>query len=298
MKRTYLIVLLLLTISSPLVFSQRRPIAKSKTPGRQVKPIKAAQVKDEAYDQALKVWSEYLTRCGDSYYMRTPGICEYRSVSIFNKEKALSEADKLNGIERELVSNVEAKARRCQKRDGEWGAWESGPYLVVGLIKKSGTWTVDYAPRYNNVFLMQGQIFDSYPGVELKNTKISCSDVPGFSPSETSTTDPVNRTSSDVPRVSPWVTQLRSSPVVPGVGLAGIKLGEPESRVIELLGEPTLSFPVKNVSGQVLYYALTYRDGSVFLGVYTSVKERLVKSFRLSDGTSTKDGISQTPRSE
>jgi hypothetical protein len=193
-KRIYLIALLLLTISSPLVFSQKRPKTKSKTPTQPVKPLKTPQV-DEGYNQAVKIWSEYLRRCGNSYYMRTPGICEYRSVSIFNQERPLSEADKLNGIERALVSNVEAKARRCQKSDGAWGAWETGPYLVAGLMKKSGIWTVTHTPSYNHVFLIKGQIFDSYPGAELNKTNVSCSDITGLSPAQSSKANPINRSS-------------------------------------------------------------------------------------------------------
>ena len=125
-KRIYLIALLLLTISSPLVFSQKRAKTRSKTPTQPVKPITTPQVKDEGYDQAVKIWSEYLRRCGDSI------ICARRaSASIDQFPSSIRK-----GPQRSRQTQWDREGTRQQRRsegsalsknDGAWGAWELVP---------------------------------------------------------------------------------------------------------------------------------------------------------------------------
>jgi hypothetical protein len=178
MKRIPVLALLLMVIASPMVFSQRRRVSKTKSTASmpQVKP----KVKDEATDEAIKTWEEYFLKCGDSYYCESPEthtnlrypICEYRSVSITVKELPISEPDRLNGIARRLTSYFTAQAGRCyavyyyHDYPDKWGEWSSGIRLSLDLSKKSGDWTATTNFGFGGFF-------------PPKYTKISCSEIPG-----------------------------------------------------------------------------------------------------------------------
>jgi len=170
MKSIYVIVLLLLITTSPVVFSQKGKPPRTKASAATTKlSKKTPTIKDEAYEEAVRHWERYYTKCGDSYYLdlgRSWGICEYRSVSIVNRELQLTEADKLNGVEREVLSHFDAKAERCYTND--WSQWHDAARVSVGLIKKSGNWSEEGVPL--------GLI----PIMALKSTKISCSEVPSW----------------------------------------------------------------------------------------------------------------------
>ena len=170
MRRICLSVLLLTFIVSPIVSGQRRKTPKTRagTQAQQAKPKgKTSQTRDEGYEEALRVWDKYYAKCGGSYYLRLRNlICEYRSVSITNKESILTEADRLNGVERDIRSDFIAQAERCY--DGGWSAWHGASWVSVGLIKKNGSWSEGPVP------------FGVIPIVAIAVTpKLSCSDVPG-----------------------------------------------------------------------------------------------------------------------
>jgi hypothetical protein len=177
MKRIHGLALLMMIITSPVVFSQIRkvPQTKATTPIPQAKN----KVRDEATDEANKVWEEYFLKCGDSYYSESPEvstnlrhpICEYRFVSISLKELPISEPDKLNGITRRLTSQFAAKAGRCyavyyyHDQPDKWGEWGEGIQLSSELIKKSGDWSAKTNFGFGGFF-------------PPKHTKISCSNIP------------------------------------------------------------------------------------------------------------------------
>jgi hypothetical protein len=166
MKRTSLIALLLLIVASSVVLSQRRK-PKPNAPASPTKQAKPSQPKDEAYEQAITTWDRYYTKCGDSYYLHLKsGLCEYRSVSIKNQELQLTEADRLNGVEREIRSAFEAKAERCYMNG--WSEWHEPASVFVGLIKKSGNWTEKGVPL--------GLIPIGFIAI---TPKLSCSEIPG-----------------------------------------------------------------------------------------------------------------------
>lgn len=99
-------------------------------------------------------------------------------------------------------------------------------------------------------------------------------------------------TSSTTPEEPQWINQLSSNPIVPGVGLAGIELGYTEEKVIDMLGNPAEdAFPVKDVNGKLLFYAVRYDYNGLFLGVYTTPDTRTVWSIRLNDSGFNKDGF-------
>jgi N-acetylmuramoyl-L-alanine amidase len=106
-----------------------------------------------------------------------------------------------------------------------------------------------------------------------------------------STPQPTPTSVTVIPERPQWLNQLSSNPIIPGVGLAGIELGYTESRVIDVLGKPLAeAFPVKDVNGNLLYYAVRYEYNGVFLGVYTTSDTRIAWSIRLSDSNFNKDG--------
>jgi hypothetical protein len=89
---------------------------------------------------------------------------------------------------------------------------------------------------------------------------------------------------SSTPTIPYWLERVRDEPIEPGLGLAGVQLGDPEQRAIDKLGDNSVvPSPVTTTNGAVLYYALMYKYGGVFLGVYTTPDTRTVQSIRLYD---------------
>ena len=170
--RIFLLVGLLIVIAaSAMVVGQGRKATNSRTstPQANVK----SKVKDEANEESIKAWDKYVTKCEDSYYMRPccngkGDICEYRLVSITSEELPVNEPDRLNGIERKLVSYFAAKAERCQRGSG-WEEWHTAGRMPMDMIKRSGTWSAD-KPKYNAFWAMT-------------NTKVSCPGA-GISPQQ------------------------------------------------------------------------------------------------------------------
>lgn len=166
MKSVYVTFLLLLISASLIVVSQRGSQTASPEPSW-ANPDSMFTI-DEANDEALKAWDVYVTKCEESYYLRPccdgkGPICEYRFVSISNEEKPLDEPDKLNCIERKLVSSFVAKAERCHRNSG-WEEWHATGRMPMDLTKKSGKWIAG-KPQYAGTW-------------EMSNTKISCAEVP------------------------------------------------------------------------------------------------------------------------
>lgn len=88
-----------------------------------------------------------------------------------------------------------------------------------------------------------------------------------------------------------WLRQLKDNPIIPGIGLAGIRVGFPERRVTDQLGAPTESGPVKSIDGRILFYRLNYKYKSVMLGFYTNPETRAVRSMRILDTDFNKYGF-------
>lgn len=88
-----------------------------------------------------------------------------------------------------------------------------------------------------------------------------------------------------------WVAELIRHPLHPGVGMAGVSIGQTEKEVIAALGEPSESMGqvigdgreifLDSRPGTVQHYAIGYEHGGIFLGVYTDRDTRKVHSLRL-----------------
>lgn len=171
MRTVCAILLLTVFMAASVTLGQRR----SENPTRQDK-TKTTPSENEANTEAAKAWGKYFLKCGDSYYCQLPEthtnlrkpICEFRLVSITTQELALSEPDRLNGIQRKLTSQFASKAERCyltyyyHDYPDEWEKWGPGGQLSVNLIKQSGAWTVT----------------TNFPFPPMTRTKNSCSDFP------------------------------------------------------------------------------------------------------------------------
>jgi hypothetical protein len=79
-----------------------------------------------------------------------------------------------------------------------------------------------------------------------------------------------------------WLTTLRKTFITPGQGLAGVYVGELESRVLLTLG-PTEAVPVTDSSNNILLYALKYEYEGLFLRIFTAPDTRRVISIQLGD---------------
>jgi hypothetical protein len=95
------------------------------------------------------------------------------------------------------------------------------------------------------------------------------------------------------PEIRPnWLVELTRQPLRPGIGMAGLSIGQSEKELITSLGEPTKNIGqvigngyeifLDNRPGVVQHYALIYEYGSVRLGIYTDRDTRRIRSFRLS----------------
>jgi hypothetical protein len=81
-----------------------------------------------------------------------------------------------------------------------------------------------------------------------------------------------------------WLLQLRNNPIQPGVGMAGVKLGDSERSAIDTLGDASIvPEAIKDTNGNVLDYGLRYSYQGVFLGIFTSPGTRVVQGIRLYD---------------
>lgn len=92
-----------------------------------------------------------------------------------------------------------------------------------------------------------------------------------------------------------WFERIQHYPMIPGVGLAGIKISDSEESVLSLLGMPIngvnqvrasgneILLDNSQNSGEIVWYALKYEKDQIFLGIYTHRDTRTVISFRLID---------------
>ena len=90
-----------------------------------------------------------------------------------------------------------------------------------------------------------------------------------------------------------WITALRENPLVPGTGVAGLKIGDTEKSIsarfkqkgpqaFQVVGRGNEIFLDKR-NGLVLHYAINFREAGLFLGIYTERDKRTITSFRISD---------------
>jgi hypothetical protein len=113
--------------------------------------------------------------------------------------------------------------------------------------------------------------------------------------------DELNTNSTEVETGQPkWISELRHNPIVPNEGIAGLKIGDPEKKIQQLLGVPTKDssdvivdgkYIIDNRKGRILHYATMYEHQKLFLGIYTEPDRKLIKSFRLSDESFNTAGI-------
>jgi len=169
--------LLLLLVSAPIALSQRKRATKART--KESTPQSKAKVSaenDETRTEVGRAWDHYFIVCGDSFYAdyaiphhnEQKPYCQFRTVSIVYEDAPLSEPDRLNGIERKVVSRLRSVATRCYKEypqrnpDG-WDEWFDGTQLTMDLTKKNGAW--DHEMRFNM-------------SIPNRDPKFQCSDIP------------------------------------------------------------------------------------------------------------------------
>jgi hypothetical protein len=102
----------------------------------------------------------------------------------------------------------------------------------------------------------------------------------------TPTTTP---TLSPSPTPPQWLLQLSSNPIIPGTGLAGVKLGDTENQVTNALGNPSEYYTPAD-TGERNFYSMIYRYKRMFLGVYLN-NLKTVMAFRILDDDFNKEGF-------
>lgn len=138
---------------------QRKTGAHSRSHPAPITP--SGSLYDQATAQARKFWDTKMTRCGDSYYtIDNRTIFQFKGVTIAVVASRISEADRLNGIEWEGVSQVNVSNSRLYSPSGSalinkgWNQWVSGLNMAVGLAiklrKQGGQWSIT-SDRYSEV---------------------------------------------------------------------------------------------------------------------------------------------------
>ncbi|OGV67525.1 MAG: hypothetical protein A2283_02800 [Lentisphaerae bacterium RIFOXYA12_FULL_48_11] len=83
---------------------------------------------------------------------------------------------------------------------------------------------------------------------------------------------------------SAWLVQLSRNPVIPKVGMGGLRLGDSEETMFSVLGKPSWGpMPVVTESGKKLYYVRGYRNDGVSLSISLHSDAKKILSFCLSD---------------
>lgn len=85
------------------------------------------------------------------------------------------------------------------------------------------------------------------------------------------------------PTAPHWVSELLHSTITPGVGMAGLKLGDLPYKVYDTLGLPTLDLQPVPPQGNTLYYVMNYMQNGLVLGFNISKDQSQVIGFRLLD---------------
>jgi len=140
------------------------PLAKGQT-----------QAAAEAQAAAKRYWDSVLTTCGQSVYnvgvpnrgerfpealdpernwyedgrLKEAWLTELRGVVFSTVPTALTQADRMNGVQWKGKTSLRASVAHYRQRDdgvwGEWGEWESlenfGPVATVEIVKKNGRWS-------------------------------------------------------------------------------------------------------------------------------------------------------------
>jgi hypothetical protein len=125
---------------------------------------------DEGQRQALRFWDKYVASCGGSHYVRkAPGIfVELKGFQSTMNYEAISQADRLNGVQAKGASRFTATAHRFYS-NSRWQQWSDGIPDDMTLInsvrfqKVKGRWSF-YGIGYFNDYAKP----------------VSCGDVPGF----------------------------------------------------------------------------------------------------------------------
>jgi hypothetical protein len=100
----------------------------------------------EAQQEAEKYWGSLLTKCAGTIYGKdnrqaVDQIYEFRDISIRIKPRALSDADRMNGLEWSGDANFDSKTSRVLTGD-KWGPWRDGSILLNSqkMEKVNGQW--------------------------------------------------------------------------------------------------------------------------------------------------------------
>jgi len=100
----------------------------------------------EAQQEAEKYWGSLLTKCGGTIYGKdnreaVDQIYEFRDVSIRIKSRALSDADRMNGIEWSGDAYFDSKTSRVLT-GAKWGPWRNGSIWLNSqkMEKVNGQW--------------------------------------------------------------------------------------------------------------------------------------------------------------
>ena len=181
MRQTKMMLLrlaLLLCVAATLastIYSQGRRAASASASGR---------------SEANKFWNAYIPSCGGARYMRkAAGIfAELRGFRVVVNYDAVTEADRLNGVESKGTSSISATSSRVYS-NGAWRAWQNGLPEDASLVNsvrfqktRGGGWRF-YGTGYFNDYAR----------------RLTCSDVPGLTqpamrgqPSATRSETPTN----------------------------------------------------------------------------------------------------------
>lgn len=105
-----------------------------------------AAIDGEAQQEAEKYWGALLTKCGGTIYGKdnrqaVDQIYEFRDISIRVKSRALSDADRMNGIEWSGNAYLDSKTSRVLTGD-KWGSWRDGSIYLnsENMEKVNGQW--------------------------------------------------------------------------------------------------------------------------------------------------------------
>jgi hypothetical protein len=89
-----------------------------------------------------------------------------------------------------------------------------------------------------------------------------------------------------------WLEKLQSSEMIPSKGLAGLKIGDRDGLIEEVLGEPSRGYlPYKHSPAPAEHYAVHYRQDTIFFGVYAHRDLRKILSFRLYDTSFSQNAV-------
>lgn len=107
----------------------------------------------EAQSQASKFWLQRFKRCGDSFLSKSfigskpnqvfMGYREWKNLTWRVESRAITEADRLNGVEWLGYSWISASAVRDTNKTGKnWSPWMQGVKDAgeIKVLKKNGQW--------------------------------------------------------------------------------------------------------------------------------------------------------------